>query len=218
MKTVLVTPRIEDVAAYSETRECVDVRWGKLLHEMGFLPMTVSLHSPIDELFQAVEIAGVIFTGGNNLCQVEPNRLSEMRDRFEKRLLDAALEQGVAVIGVCRGMQLLASHFGGELVQVEGHVAQRHALVLEKGAWCEPFLNRQTSVNSYHGWGIREMPAPLKTAARSAEGYVEAAYDPSRPVWGMMWHPEREDPFRLSEMELLSYVLNKDYLFQNSIV
>ncbi len=39
------------------------------------------------------------------------------RDRWELALLTAADEQGLPVLGVCRGMQVMAVHAGGSLDQ-----------------------------------------------------------------------------------------------------
>src|SRR5512133_1495757 len=47
----------------------------------------------------------------------ETKRISPERDRFEIALARAALDRGLPLLGVCRGMQLLNVALGGDLVQ-----------------------------------------------------------------------------------------------------
>src|SRR5438552_2244486 len=80
------------------------------------LPSTVQLLDHLD---------GLVFSGGSDLGaslygQVQhPDTLGVIphRDRAELALLEAALERGMPVLGVCRGMQLINVALGGTLHQ-----------------------------------------------------------------------------------------------------
>lgn len=124
------------------------------------------------------------------------------RDVFEAALIRGALERGMPVLGVCRGMQVMNHHLGGTLARVHGHVAKRHALRVAAGA---PLLAGHAEVNSYHGWGIEAagVAADLVALAWSEDGSVEACRHRRLPWIGIMWHPEREAPASEADARLI---------------
>lgn len=65
----------------------------------------------------------IILTGGNDIGS-EP-----LRDAVERALIDGAIRQERALLGICRGAQMLASYFGSTLVPCHGHIATTHELV-----------------------------------------------------------------------------------------
>jgi len=88
------------------------------------------------------------------------------RDAAERALVDAALEVGLPVLGVCRGMQLLNVALGGTLEQhlpdVVGHEGHRgppgefaeHEVRLDAGSRVGRALDGVVSVRSYHHQGV----------------------------------------------------------------
>ena len=61
------------------------------------------------------------------------------------------------------------------------------------------------------------MPAPPNAtpntkgnALDSSDGWVEAAIETDRPVVAVMWHPEREDPIRDLDRQLVRRVFAYD--------
>lgn len=98
-------------------------------------------------------------------------------------------------------MQLLNHHFDGALVGVEGHTAVRHPIEPISGGGCLR-LPDNLEVNSYHDFGIdSETLAPvLEALALGPHCSIEALGHKSLPLWGVMWHPEREVPFAESDL------------------
>lgn len=129
------------------------------------------------------------------------------RDAGELVLLAAALAAELPVLGVCRGMQLLAVAYDGTLHQhlpdVVGHEAHRpalgvygsHAVRFAPGSLAATVLAGVDQVNSYHHQAVAD-PGRLSVTGWAEDGVVEAVEDPVLPfVLGVQWHPENEpDP------------------------
>jgi gamma-glutamyl-gamma-aminobutyrate hydrolase PuuD len=193
MKKIAVSQRLDIVPEYGERRDTLDVRWAKLLETMGIVPLAMpsGLRSPIDWL-DAVNADGIILTGGNDLAIVNDSPESQLRDELESKAIIWGLERGKPLFGVCRGAQALAHHFGAEIVMADGHVGNRHRLHLTQEGRQEIPSYSERTVNSYHGFGIQVLPDPLVTLAVSEDGLVEAFRHKTLPLWGILWHPERE--------------------------
>ena len=116
------------------------------------------------------------------------------RDISEKALLADAIQQRLPVLGVCRGLQLLHTHFGGQLVEdkSEQHVATRHQVKLTKNL---PFASpdgQTLQVNSYHSQLLVAGDTDLTVMAQDDGGFAESMIHQQQKIAGIMWHPERE--------------------------
>ena len=89
MKRIGLTGRIEE--NQFEQRECFDLLWGKLLRELGYLPIFIPMESDYGALISEFELDGIILSGGNDLNSLNPNALSKRRDTFEKELISIAI-------------------------------------------------------------------------------------------------------------------------------
>lgn len=198
-KKIAISPRLIENDSYHEIREAVDIRWGHFLRQCGALPFV--LPTCLDRAdFASLEIDGILLTGGNDLDVLSPNPLSERRDAFETALLEYGMRNGIPVFGVCRGCQLIASRFGAALKEFDGHVATRHRLVRP--------LEGMEEVNSYHAWGVAELPDCLEELARTPDGSIEAFRHRELPISAVMWHPERETPTVPFDLQICQTSLN----------
>lgn len=196
MKRIGVSQRVHVVEAYEERRDCLDQRWGPLLRSFDYVP--IPLFNRIEDVegyLTELDLDGVVLTGGNDLETLEDgSNVAPERDAFERKLVKFALEREIPVLGVCRGLQFLNVHFGGELSTVSGHVAESHEVVLT-----EPPVFKDTgsvTTNSYHNYGITvdDLADGFRSVGRAGDGTVEWVEHVQRPVSGIMWHPERESP------------------------
>lgn len=184
MKVVLYTQRVEVVKSYKERRDCADQKIAHFIKEGGYLPVPIPNTPSIAEaMVYALSPVGVVLTGGNSLQKYGGD--APERDETEKRLLDIACREDIAVYGFCRGMQVIIDYFGGKLQKVEGHIAVTHPIT----------GTEERVVNSYHQWGCRELEKPLKKVAWTEDGVIEAIEVEKFRIFGAMWHPEREEPF-----------------------
>jgi N5-(cytidine 5'-diphosphoramidyl)-L-glutamine hydrolase len=168
---------------FGERRYALDARWFGFLAACGLTPVPLpNVPDLAVRTAAALGLRGLVLTGGDDL--VEYGGPFPERDRTERRLLAWASDRELAVLGVCRGMQLIARTYGADLVPVDGHVARHHRIDTPAGA---------RTVNSYHRLGIHAVPPVLAVTARCGD-VIEGVRHRDIPVEGIMWHPEREDP------------------------
>ncbi|MEU4211120.1 gamma-glutamyl-gamma-aminobutyrate hydrolase family protein [Streptomyces sp. NPDC026206] len=134
------------------------------------------------------------------------------RDRWELALLDAALEQGVPVLGICRGMQLMNVHAGGTLVQhlpdEVGHEAHNPVVGAFTGHTVKPVPDTLTGrllpaaleVATHHHQAVDRLGEGLVATAHADDGTIEALeYADGRFALGIQWHPEAREDLCLAE-------------------
>ena len=198
MKVIVYTQRVEYVSSYGERRDCTDQSIPKLLLACGFLPIpiyNIPNRDLIEQFMNNVSVGGVLFTGGNSLYKYGGDALE--RDKTEIILLEWCLKKNIPVLGLCRGMQFILDYFGAELKNIDGHVAVRHKI--------EGIIDRN-SVNSFHRQAARRVPQSLVVMSRALDGVVEAIKHKKKAIYGIMWHPERDNPFYDDDIELIKSV------------
>ncbi|MFD9043273.1 gamma-glutamyl-gamma-aminobutyrate hydrolase family protein [Streptomyces bottropensis] len=167
---------------------------------------------PPDDLDADVlrRLDGLLLTGGADIAPglfgQEPHPETDQprhdRDSGEILLLRAALDMDLPVLGVCRGIQLLALAYGGSLHQhlpdVVGHTGHlpaegefgRHEVSFTEGSLAAGLYGRSAWTNSHHHQAVAQ-PGQLTVTGWTGDGVIEAAEDPAkRFVLGVQWHPE----------------------------
>lgn len=190
-RIVIYTQRVEVVESYGERRDCADQNIPLFLEACGYLPVPVpNVISELDVFVETIRPVGIVLTGGNSL--VKYGGTASERDQTDHRLIEIALQRDIPLYGFCRGMQSVLDYFACHMENVQGHVAVRHSL---KGEW------GIMEVNSFHNQACKEVKAPLRVMAQAKDGVIEAAAYPEKKIMVTMWHPERENPFRKTDVE-----------------
>lgn len=200
----------------------------RALAREGLLPVQLpTLPEPLDPAPLLDAASGVLITGARS--NVHPSLYGEaetevaapfdpLRDRTSLPLIRAAVERGLPLLAICRGIQELNVAFGGTLHpalhDIEGRLDHRstpqddvdawfglrHEVEIADGGLLAPVLGRRIVVNSVHRQGIRTLGDGLRVEATAADGTIEAVSIPSAATFalGVQWHPEhfagRDEP------------------------
>lgn len=155
---------------------------------------------------------GLLLSGGSDVNPVsygaqphpETRPAREERDRFEIALARRAIERGIPVLGVCRGMQMLNVACGGTLDQHIGRLDVHrhtpgafhdHEVALEPGSVAEQAAgSARLWVKSHHHQGVERLGAGLVVTGRAVEDDLVEAIEMPAPgfVLGVLWHPEED--------------------------
>ncbi|MCW7536843.1 gamma-glutamyl-gamma-aminobutyrate hydrolase family protein [Aquabacterium sp. A7-Y] len=186
----------------------------------GCLPLVVP-SGEAAELEQLLALAdGVLLTG--SVSNVHPSHFGEEvhdsrlpldpgRDAWTLALIPAALERGLPLFAICRGLQEANVALGGSLHQalqeqpdkhdhrsrdedpVEVQYGFAHPVKVEAGGVLDALLGqKEFEVNSLHGQGIKRLAEGLRVEATAPDGLIEAFSNPRAPGFNLFvqWHPE----------------------------
>jgi putative glutamine amidotransferase len=171
------------------------------------------------EMARAVvsRLDGLMLAGG---VDVEPRRYAAQphpsvqqarpdRDAFELALAAVTREWDTPVLGICRGMQVMAVAAGGTLEQhlpdLVGHdehspapgVYGSHSVRTVEGTTVSALLGQEVVIPSYHHQSVSSHPGYVP-AAWAPDGTLEAMeHTASRFRLAVQWHPEAGPDDRL---------------------
>lgn len=133
-------------------------------------------------------VDGVVLTGGDDLG-TDP-----ARDAEETALVHATVAAGIPLLGVCRGLQVLAVALGGRLVDVADHLhpGTGHAVTTQPGSLVHRLLGATATTSALHRQAVADPGPHGRATAWAMDGTVEAVEpcDPAIPALGVQWHPE----------------------------
>ena len=153
-----------------------------------------SIKKSIDFIFKKLPPSAIILSGGNDIGEYKN------RDILEYYMIDLAIANNIPLIGICRGMQIINSYFGGSSVKLDNHVNVNHNIF--------DSLDNKVMVNSYHNYTLNRCPISYNVIAYDDTNKIEAIKHKFLPWEGWMWHPEREQEF--SELDIRRF--NKLFL------
>lgn len=191
----------------------------------------------VGSLLDAVD--GVLFSGGADIDPVEYGQAPDAhlglvdptRDAFELALYREARNRDLPILGICRGIQLIAVAEGGALHQhlpadparvqhmqasPEGHPI--HRVRLEPGTALGAAFERagadvpdHVRVNTYHHQGLDGVPDTLRAIAWADDGVIEAVEGREGAfLVGVQWHPEMA--FEQHDEQIAPFALFADAL------
>ncbi len=124
---------------------------------------------------------GIILSGGP----------ASVYDETGPRLDPGLLREGIPILGICYGMQLIAGQEGGEVVPGQREYGRAELTVLHPDGLFDGFdLSDTSRVWCSHGDHV-DAPPPGYRALASTETLPVAAFGAvDRPIYGVQFHPE----------------------------
>jgi gamma-glutamyl-gamma-aminobutyrate hydrolase PuuD len=204
---------------WDETADVLHASYADAIHAAGGVPMLLPPTIVDADLEPAAEatldgLHGLVLTGG---ADVDPDRYAAARDEhtgatradrdsWEIELVGAALRRDLPLLGVCRGMQVLAVALGGTLVQhlpdivgTDVHnpiigVHARHGVRLADGSGVAAIVGPTAVVATHHHQAVGRLPERAIATGWADDGTLEA-FDVCDATWalGVQWHPEVHD-------------------------
>lgn len=200
---------------------CVDASMSDFatrIADAGGLPVHLSYDTDATAICDW--LSGVVITGGQDVhpaCwggdtavvgdidpRTDPMVHDRERDDYEIALVRAAVERGIPVLGVCRGLQVLNVALGGTLVadlppSAVSHLSEEvaptdgtvdHLVSFDAGTIAAELFGASAMTNSWHHQAVDRCGAGLVVTGRTSDGVVETVELPGAPVLGVQWHPE----------------------------
>ncbi len=183
----------------------------------GGMAVVVPPCAACDEATAALldNLDGLLLSGGADLNPLfvgeEPvealHGINPIRDRFELGIIRLAYDRQVPMLGICRGIQMLAAALGGTVQQdiataMPGQTLVKHSqdapratathtVTAAPGSLMEQLFGKRFAVNSFHHQAVGQPGERFRVTARSADGVVEAIESTEfKSIVGVQWHPE----------------------------
>jgi len=106
--------------------------------------------------------------------------------------LAAAIERGLAVFGVCLGLQGIVEHFGGELGVLDYPMHGKASRIRVVGGKIFEGLPKEFTAGRYHSLFALpdKLPAALRVTAAAEDGVIMAIEHELLPLAAVQFHPE----------------------------
>lgn len=160
-------------------------------------------------------VDGILLSGGadiNPLCvDEEPlptlHGINARRDAYELLLVQLAADRNIPLLGICRGIQVIAAALGGRVCQDLGaehpewkllkhsqdapRYVSTHLVKGESDSVVGALLGTRFAVNSFHHQAVDQTGEKFRVTAQSSDGVIEAIESADcKPIVGVQWHPE----------------------------
>jgi putative glutamine amidotransferase len=196
----------------------------RAVHATGGRAVLITPDDPDIDVLDSLD--GIVFSGGGDIdpsywgAEHHPETdVDAVRDDSEIMLMRAALDLDLPILGVCRGMQVMAVAGGGtlhqhlpDLIGDERHRAAsgtdplaadasaygRHDVVIEPGSRAHRLLGPSLVVNSFHHQAVDDPGKFTPVGWCPDDRVVEVIESPNHTfALGVQWHPERTADLRV---------------------
>ncbi len=211
-----------DWRGWSEEGALLPWNYVKAIRNNGGRPVLLPPGGDVSEAEATVAVLdGVVIAGGGDINPAiygaakhpKTDVNAPDRDAWELAVAEAAVRQGVPLLGICRGAQMLNVACGGtlhqhipDLVGHEVHAGLPHGFGLHKvrvtgGTVVASILpgGEFFDVPTHHHQAVDKLGSGLAAVAWADDGIVEAieSTTPGEFLVGVQWHPEQGDDPRL---------------------
>lgn len=161
-------------------------------------------------------VSGILLSGGpdvdarhyGELNMAYNGDISPLRDRMEIYLTRRAINEGMPILGICRGIQIMNAAMGGSIYQ-DIHLQHKdrelikhsqqapkwyptHEINIKAGSKVRQIFNKENlSVNSFHHQSVKDVADCFEITSLAPDGIIEAIECKEHPfAVGVQWHPE----------------------------
>ena len=182
----------------------------------GGTPIVIPPHDDQKALLTLLDdLDGILFSGGGDINPLllgeEPlpqlHSVCPQRDEAELFLAREAFHRQIPMLGICRGIQVMAAALDGKVYQdiyIQGKGAKlkhsqdmprefaSHTVSIEKGSLLYSIFGKdELAVNSFHHQAVSEAGPHLRVSAMSSDDIIEAVESSEhKAILGVQWHPE----------------------------
>ena len=181
--------------------------------EAGGVPVVIPPVADKHVIINTLEhIDALILSGGGDINPLwageEPSPqlhgINQERDLPELLIARLAYNRQIPMLGICRGIQTLATAFGGKVSQDISDVATvkhsqdadrseaTHSVTIDENSTLfNIYKVDKVMVNSFHHQAVAEAGDKFRVVAKSADGIIEAMESAEfKSILGVQWHPE----------------------------
>ena len=222
-------PMIGLTANYTNPDATLRDFYYKQVVRAGGIPVIIPPVADSNIIINTIDsLDGLILTGGADYNPLwtgeEPSArlqgINAERDLPELLLTRLAYNRQLPMLGICRGIQTLATALGGKVMQdiyenipnaiKHSQDADRceasHSIELTEGSMLHDIYGKnRLMVNSFHHQAVAETGPKFTITAKASDGVVVQAMESSehKSIIGVQWHPECMDDDGLPLFEWL---------------
>ncbi len=214
-------PVIGITANYADGDATLRDKYYTQIVEAGGTPVLIPPVADKDVIINTLDnIDGLLLTGGGDINPLwageQPSPLlhgiNATRDLPELLTVRLAFNRQIPMLGICRGIQMLAMALGGKVSQdikttiKHSQDADRceptHTVRVDEGSNLYDIYTTHTDnkpdatgirlfVNSFHHQAVSDPGSRFRVTAKTQDGTIEAIESNEfKPIMGVQWHPE----------------------------
>ncbi len=202
----------------------------------GGVPVIIPPCEDKDVIINTLEkIDGLILSGGGDANPLfwgeEPSpmlhSINPERDLAELLTIRLAYNRQIPILGICRGIQMMAVAIDGSIHQdishIEGVIKHSQDLIRERESHSvkieedsilhQIYGKKEIYVNSFHHQGVRDAGTHFRITATAQDGVIEAIESTEeKTIMGVQWHPECIE----SGAPIFKWLVEQAVLFQQA--
>ena len=125
-------------------------------------------------------LCGIILSGGPN----------SVKDKKSPKLDDKIIAQGLPILGICYGMQLVCNKFGGKIAKSRLR-EYGHSIITTKGkSVLFEKIKTKNQVWMSHGDHVEQKPDEFTTTSLSNNKIISSIEHKNKKIFGLQFHPE----------------------------
>ncbi len=150
------------------------------IREVSVYSEVISHNTPLSEIKEKYNPKGIVLSGGPSSTFEENSPTCD----------PAIFDSGIPILGICYGMQLIASYFNAKVERGEKHEYGPANLLIDdnfdlfEGLWLE------MSIWMSHGDSVVKLPDGFESLGHTTNCQYAAIASRSKKIYGVQFHPE----------------------------